>query len=166
MRGATPLPSAVSVNPPSAVDLTGYETADGQTGVGTADDEGWGLLGKTYKPIAIKVEMKEEEPSSSSLPVIPSADEVGTKEGEAATSLPAQSTGEADDALASAVESLSLQENPLQADFGDKKMEQPPSLPEESAKSPKEDETMADAGSKKDDEEKSKSATKSVNKMT
>ena len=59
----------------------------------------------------------------------------------------------------------------MQADFGDEKMEvQPSSLPEEGDKSPTTknvvDETMPDASSKKDEEEKSKSATKSVNKMT
>ena len=96
------------------------------------------------------METKDEELSSSSLPVIPSADEAGTKEEEAAASLPVQSTGEADEALANAVESLSLQENPLQADFEDEKMEQPPSLQEEGDKSPKADETMPDAGSKKE----------------
>ena len=45
------------------------------------------MLGKTYKPVAIKLEAKEEEPSSS-LPVVPSADEIGTKEEEAAASYP------------------------------------------------------------------------------
>ena len=74
---------------------------------------------------------------------------------EAAASLPVTPSGEADEVLASAVENLSLQENPLQAHFGDGRMEQPdpPSLPDVAEKSPATksvaDETMADVSKRK-----------------
>ena len=157
-----------------------------------------GTVGKTYRPIAVQVEAKEEEHRSSLsesstgvVPVTADADmekgdepdlpaskavsgltpeETGTKEEEAAASSPVTTSGDADEVLASAVESLSLQENPLQADFGDDKMEKqdPPSLPDDAEKSPVTksvaDETMADVSTK---EEKPKDVVKlTANKMT
>ena len=83
ITGSTPFPSQES-----DIDLTGYETADGQTGLGTSDSVGWGLLGTTYRPKAVKVELKKKE-----------------------APVPHAKGTEADDALASAIEGLSLQDN-------------------------------------------------------
>ena len=100
-----------SLYPPKSLCLhpllsTGHETEDGHTGLGTTADEGWGLLGKTYRLMAVKVEAKEEHASTSlpvasagdtSLPVSstgnkPSPEEVGTKEEEAGASSLLQET--------------------------------------------------------------------------